>query len=163
MALSAQIQAPLTPVPITLQTLALMAISAVLGAKRGALTQAAYLLTGLCGAPVFAGLKAGPAALLGPTGGYLMAFIPAAFLIGMLAERGWDKSFIKSAAMMLLGSLIIWILGSLHLSLYVGGLTQAIIVGVLPFLPGDGVKIALASVCLPGLWALLQPWMPKQN
>lgn len=163
MAFSAQVQAPLAPVPITLQTLALMVISAVLGAKRGALTQAAYLLTGLCGAPVFAGFKAGPAALIGPTGGYLLAFIPAAFLIGMLAQKGWDKSFFKSAVMMLLGSLVIWLLGSLHLSLFVGGLSQAMTLGVLPFLPGDAIKIALAAGCLPGLWTLLQPYLPKQD
>lgn len=92
-----------------------------------------------------------------------MAFIPAAFLIGMLAQKGWDKSFFKSGVMMLLGSLVIWLLGSLHLSLFVGGLSQAMTMGVLPFLPGDAIKIALAAGCLPGLWTLLQPYLPKQD
>jgi len=163
MAIAAQMQIPLAPVPITLQTLALMVISAALGARRAALTQSAYLLAGLCGAPVFAGLKSGPAALLGPTGGYLLAFIPSAFLIGMLAQRGWDKSLMKSAGMMLLGSLIVWLLGSIHLSLYVGGFSQALALGVLPFLPGDAVKIALAAGFLPGIWTLVQNYLPQKD
>lgn len=154
MALSAQIQIPLEPVPITLQTLMVMVLSAFLGARLGALSQVAYLLAGASGLPVFASFKAGPAVLLGPTGGYLLAFLPAAFVIGLLAEKGWDRTLLKSVSMMLLGCLIIWTMGTLQLSLYLGGLTPAFFAGVLPFLPGDAVKIAVASGVLPGLWAL---------
>jgi biotin transport system substrate-specific component len=161
MTLTAQIQIPLEPVPITLQTLTLMVMSAYLGARLGALSQVLYLLAGASGLPVFASFKAGPAVLFGPTGGYLLAFIPAAFLIGYLAEKGWDRTLIKSVGMMLLGCLIIWTMGTLQLSLYVGGLTQAFFAGVLPFLPGDAIKIAVASGVLPGLWALFGPGLPK--
>ncbi len=161
MTLSAQLQIPLEPVPITLQTLAVLVLSAFLGSRLGALSQVMYLMAGASGLPVFASFKAGPAVLFGPTGGYLLAFIPAAFIIGLLAEKGWDRSLVKSVAMMLLGSAIIWVMGTLMLSLYVGGLTNAIFAGVLPFLPGDAVKIAVASGILPGLWALARPGQPK--
>lgn len=161
MVLSAQLQVPLEPVPLTLQTLAVMVLSAALGARQGALSQALYLAMGAGGLPVFASFKAGPAVLMGPTGGYLLAFIPAALLIGFLAERGWDRSVIKAAAMMVLGSLVIWTMGSLQLSLFVGGFDKALMAGVLPFLPGDAIKIALASGVLPALWAASRPSAPK--
>lgn len=161
MALCAQLQVPLEPVPLTLQTLAVMVLSGALGARLGALSQALYLAMGACGLPVFASFKAGPAVLMGPTGGYLLAFIPAALLIGFLAERGWDKSLVKSVLMMVLGSLVIWTMGSLQLSLFVGGLDKAFLAGVLPFLPGDAIKIALASGVLPGLWAAARSGSPR--
>lgn len=161
MTLSAQLQIPLEPVPITLQTLAVMVLSAVLGSRLGALSQIMYLLAGASGLPVFASFKAGPAVLFGPTGGYLLAFIPAAFIIGLLAEKGWDRSLIKSAAAMLLGSIVIWTMGTLQLSLYLGGLNNASFAGVLPFLPGDAIKIAAAAGLLPGLWALVKPALPS--
>ena len=156
-ALSAQvaIQLPFSPVPITGQTMAVLLVGALLGSRRGALAVLAYIAEGLAGLPVFAGGAAGLARLFGPTGGYLVGFVAAAFLVGWLAERGWDRRFGTTLAAMTLGNLVIYAVGVVWLAVFVGGLSRAWSLGVLPFLPGDVIKIILAAVLLPGGWKLL--------
>lgn len=156
-ALSAQIavQLPFSPVPVTGQTLAVLLVGALLGSRRGALAVLAYIAEGLAGLPVFAGGAAGLARLAGPTGGYLIGFVVAAYVVGLLAERGWDRRFGTTVAAMTLGNGVIYAIGATWLAVFVGGAAQAWSLGVLPFLPGDALKIILAAVLLPGGWKLL--------
>lgn len=155
-ALCAQIRIPLpfTPVPITGQTFGVLLIGAALGATRGALSLALYLLEGAAGLPFFAGGAAGAGHLIGPTGGYLVGFVVAAWITGWLAERGWDRDVRKAIVAMTVGNLVIYLLGVLWLARFVGW-EAAFVKGVLPFLPGDALKIGLAAAALPGTWRLL--------
>jgi biotin transport system substrate-specific component len=146
---------PFSPVPVTGQTLAVLLVGALLGSRRGSLAVLAYIAQGLAGLPVFAGGALGMARLLGPTGGYLVGFVAAAFLVGLLAERGWDRRVLTTAAAMMLGNLVIYAIGALWLAPFVGGPEQALATGVLPFIPGDLVKIAAAALLLPAGWKLL--------
>ena len=142
---------PWTPVPVTAQTFAVLLTSAALGPRRGFLAQLAYLLEGAAGLPVFAGGAAGPAALLGPSGGYLLAFPFAALVTGALASRGWDRRPLPTLAAMLLGSAVILGPGLAQLSRFVP--PRALLAsGLLPFLPGDLIKAALAAGALPLAW-----------
>lgn len=147
---AAQIQVPLpfSPVPITLQTLAVFLVGASLGAKRGALSVALYLAEGSLGLPFFAGGTAGIAGLLGPRGGYLVGFVAAAGLVGWLVERGADRSFARAAGAFALGQLVIYALGVSWLAQFLA-LEQAVLAGVVPFLVGDALKIAVAASTLP--------------
>lgn len=147
---------PFTPVPITGQTFAVLFTGAVLGSRRGALALLLYLLEGAAGLPVFAGGTGGALHLIGPTGGYLISYPLAAGLVGWLAERGWDRQVRRTVAAMLLGNLVIFTLGILQLSLFTHSLTLAFMKGMLPFLPGDLIKIGLAALLLPGGWALVR-------
>jgi biotin transport system substrate-specific component len=157
-ALAAQIAIP-TPwsdVPITGQTFAVLLTGALLGSRLGALAMIAYLIEGASGLPFFAAGGSGLARLtVSPWAGYLWAYPLAAFLTGWLAERGWDRRYLKAAAAMGLGSLVI-LLGGMTWRLWFMPLDQAFATGVLPFLPGDAVKIALAAAVLPSGWALLR-------
>ncbi|MCK8785963.1 biotin transporter BioY [Roseomonas sp. NAR14] len=146
-AASAQIQVPLHPVPMTLQSLVVLLVGAAYGWRLGGATLALYLAEGLAGLPVFAGFNAGPAALLGPTGGFLLGFVPAAALAGWLAERGWARGLAGSAAMLLLGHAVIFAAGIAWLATLVG-LPTAVAAGLLPFLPGTAVKVALGTALL---------------
>lgn len=143
---------PFTPVPLTGQTFGVLLTGMALGSRRGALAVALYLLEGALGLPVFAGGAAGLVKLLGPTGGYLAAFPLAAFVAGLLAERGWDRKPGTTVVGMLLASAVIFLLGALWLARFVGGLGPAVVQGVLPFLPGDLVKASLAAGLLPATW-----------
>jgi biotin transport system substrate-specific component len=156
-ALSAQltVRLPFSPVPITGQTLAVLLVGALLGSRRGAMSLAAYWLQGTAGLPVFAGGGSGPAYALGPTGGYLVGFVAAAFVTGWLAERGWDRHLITAALAMAAGSLAIYACGVTWLSAYVG--ERALALGLLPFLAGDMFKIALATALLPAGWKWIGP------
>lgn len=158
-ALTAQIEIrlPFTPVPITGQTLGVLLTGAALGSRRGALALLLYLLEGAIGLPVFAGGAAGFARILGPTGGYLLALPLAAGIVGLLAERGWDRRLPLAALAMLIGNLVIYLLGVAWLGLYKGilGDVSMLWAGVYPFLPGDLLKIAIAAIVLPGAWKLL--------
>ena len=111
-ALSAKVQIllPFSPVPITGQTFAVLMIGALLGARRGSLAVLAYLIQGAAGMPVFA-FGGGFAILLGPTGGYLIGFIPAAYVTGRLAEKGWDRRIGTTALAMILGNVMIYTCG----------------------------------------------------
>lgn len=154
-ALAAQVAVPLpfTPVPWTLQPLAVLLVGALLGARRGALALVAYLGEGLSGLPVFAGGAFGAAALAGPSGGYLVGFVPAAFVTGFLAERGWDRRFFLTWAAMFLGSCTLFAFGLAWLSRFVGW-QGAVAAGLLPFVLGDLLKQVLAALLLPGLWKI---------
>ncbi|HEY0605267.1 MAG TPA: biotin transporter BioY [Herpetosiphonaceae bacterium] len=158
-ALTAQIEIrlPFTPVPITGQTLGVLLTGAALGSRRGALALMLYLLEGAIGLPVFAGGAAGFARILGPTGGYLLACPLAAGVVGLLAERGWDRRLPLAALAMLIGNLVIYLLGVSWLGFYKGilGDVSMLWAGVYPFLPGDLLKIAIAAIVLPGAWRLL--------
>lgn len=142
---------PFTPVPVTGQTFGVLLIGALLGSRRGASAVALYIAEGSLGLPFFAGGKAGVAALLGPTGGYLVGFIAAAFVIGYLAERGLDRRFRTALPAFLIGELVIFTCGALWLAFFVGA-QNALTAGVLPFLPGDALKVVLAGCLLPAAW-----------
>ena len=155
-ALCAQIAIPLpfTPVPITGQTLGVLLTAALLGSRLGALTIVAYLAEGAAGLPVFApGGAIGIARFYGPTAGYLIGWLPAAFLVGWLAERGWDRKFWTTALAMVLGNLIIYVGGIAGLARYFQA-EERLMKGMIPFLIGDAIKIILAAAALPGAWAL---------
>lgn len=155
-ALGAQLEVPLpfTPVPLTGQTFGVLLAGILLGSRWGSASVALYLAEGLMGLPVFAGGAAGAAVLAGPTAGYLVGFLPAAWLAGRLAERGWDRSPLTAAAAMLLGSSAIFAFGLLNLSRFLSA-SELLAAGLVPFLPGDVVKSALAAAVLPGAWKLL--------
>ncbi len=157
-ALAAQVVVPLpwTPVPITGQTFAVLLTGALLGPRLGALAMLAYLVEGAAGLPFFAAGGAGVTRLLfSPTSGYLLAYPAAAFLVGLLAERGWDRRWLTAGAAMSLGSIVILLGGWAWLTRFVGP-AAAWTSGVAPFLVGDVVKIALAAAVLPTGWALLR-------
>jgi biotin transport system substrate-specific component len=146
-AIGAYIIIPLPPVPITLQTLFLNLAGALLGGYLGALSQVVYILLGVIGLPVFAGGKAGLGVLIGPTGGYLFGFVAAAFLVGKLIAFRNNPGLVWTIFSMAAGMLIIYSLGVFQLTLVAQfSLNKAISIGVLPFLPGDAVKIVLAAL-----------------
>jgi biotin transport system substrate-specific component len=153
-ALTAQIEIPLRPVPITLQTLGVLLAGAMLGSRRGAAALILYLAEGAVGLPVFAGGASGVAYVLGPTGGYLVGFVVAAGVVGWLAERGWDRRPAWTALAMVLGNLLIYAFGVSWLAVLLGGLRSALVQGALVFVVGDLIKIAVATLVLPGGWAL---------
>lgn len=156
-ALAAQIEIPLWPVPITWQTFGVLLVGAVLGRQRGTLSMLAYLSQGALGLPVFAGGAGGVAKLAGPTGGYLFGFVAAAFVVGWLSERGWDRRFLTAAAAMLVGNAVIYVMGLSWLANFVS--REALLkVGLWPFIAGDALKIILAALALPGGWTLLNSW-----
>lgn len=154
LALLAQLAVPLpfTPVPVTGQTYGVLLVGALLGSRRGALSLLLYLAEGGLGLPVLAGGR--PGWPTGPTGGYLLGFVAAAFVVGWLAERGWDRRFGRAAAAMAIGELVIYLVGLPWLALHVGA-DRAVPLGLLPFLPGDAVKLLLAAASLPIGWALV--------
>jgi biotin transport system substrate-specific component len=153
-ALFARISIPLglTPVPITGQTLAALLTGAALGRKRGAAAMTLYLILGSW-LPFYAGGGSGYVWGLA-SGGYIIGFIPAAFVVGFLAERGWDRQVWIILAM-LLGNIIIYVPGLAHLSFFVPE-GQVLELGLYPFIPGDLIKIYIASLALPSAWALLR-------
>jgi biotin transport system substrate-specific component len=158
MALSAQFVIPLpwTPVPITGQTFVVLLAGALLGSRLGALAMIAYLIEGASGLPFF---RAGGGGLtylaVSPTTGYLLSYPLAAFVTGLLAERGWDKRFTTAAVAMAMGSVLILLGGWAWLSLWFKTASDAWRAGVLPFLLGDAIKIALAAAALPAGWAVV--------
>ena len=155
-ALSAQIAfyLPFSPIPITGQTLAVLLCGAVLGSRRGSLSLALYLLQGAIGFPVFAGGTGGLAVFFGPTAGYLAGFVPAAFLVGALCEKGFDRNWASTLIAFLGGQLIIYVLGILRLSSFIG-FEQVLEIGIVPFLFGDAIKIGIAAILLPSCWKMI--------
>jgi biotin transport system substrate-specific component len=138
---------PLPPVPITAQTFFLNVAAILLGGSLGAVSQFIYVMLGVVGIPVFAGGKAGLGVLFGPTGGYLLGFIIAAFVIGMTNRIKKSAGLFWDIFSMLIGMLIIYSLGSIQLSLVAKmNFNKALAVGVLPFIPGDIIKITLAAI-----------------
>lgn len=156
--LIAQISIPLWPVPITGQTLAVLLVGAVLGSRRAGVALTLYLIEGVAGLPFFAGGSSGWATVTGPTGGYILGFIIAAYLVGYLAERGWDRGFIRAAVAMLIGNIVIYIVGLpwLHMVLTQRGIEANVLgVGLFPFVLGDFIKLAIAAAVLPSAWAFV--------
>lgn len=157
-AVAAQFSVPLpfTPVPFVLTPLVVLLCGAALGSRLGAITQALYVLVGVLGAPVFAPsltLPPGVLRLFGPTGGYLMAYPIAAFVVGWLAERGWDRRYLTSAAAMLIGLAIIFLCGVSWLAISVThSLPAAIGAGFVTFVAFDVIKVLAAAAILPRLW-----------
>lgn len=149
LALLAQLRVQLGPVPLTGQTLGVLLLGGAYGAGLGALTLAAYLTAGALGLGVFTGGAAGLAYLAGPTGGYLVGFLAAATLIGYLCERGWDRSFALTALAMLIGSALVYGFGLLWLGRIMPSFGATLQAGLVPFIPGDLVKLALAATLLP--------------
>ena len=151
-ALSAQfaVPVPFSPVPMTLQPLALILVGAALGSARGAAAATLYLLEGLSGLPVFSQGRSGLVMLMGPTAGYLFAYPAATWIAGFVAERGWNRSmFITGAGMIAsIGVLYLggwsWLAGPLGL-----GAKNAFLTGIAPFVVADLVKVAIATVVLP--------------
>jgi biotin transport system substrate-specific component len=166
-AIAAQVSVPMLPVPMTLQTLAALAVGAAYGARLGAITLALYALEGAAGLPVFANFQAGlflPTGEIIASGGYILGFILAAGLVGHLVEKGWGANVIKLCGATLLGAAIIYVPGLIWL---VGWLivmkgmdaTSAIVVaftsGMLPFILGDIIKAVLAALAFPAAFSLL--------
>ena len=156
-ALFAQASFWIGPVPITGQTLAVLLAGILLGSIRGGLSQIVYLSVGLTGFPFWfaAGGPLGMARLIGPTGGYLIGFVFAAFLVGWLAERGWDKKIKTAISAMLIGNIVIYIFGLFWLANFIP-LKGLLAAGLYPFILGDALKILLAGLALPMGWRFIK-------
>ena len=155
--LSAKIQVPFYPVPMTMQTCVLLIISMTLGSKLASLTVLLYLVEGTLGLPVFAGtpLKGlGLEYILGPTGGYLIGFFLASYIVGYLADNGFDRTFFRAFIAMLIGTILIFLCGYVWLSGFIG-LEKAMQFGVLPFFWSELFKIGLATAALPICWNIV--------
>jgi biotin transport system substrate-specific component len=146
-AIGALISLPLQPVPVTLQTLFLYLAGSLLGGRLGALSQFIYVILGVIGLPVFSGGKAGLGVFMGPTGGYLLGFIAGAFVTGKIVDARENPGVVWLVLAMMVGTAVVYTLGVTQLVL-IGKLSvgKAFAAGVLPFLPGDALKIAAASV-----------------
>jgi biotin transport system substrate-specific component len=155
-ALSAQIAIPLpfTPVPLTLQPLAVLLVGVTLGSVRGAAAAALYLLEGFSGLPVFAQGHAGPMWLAGPTAGYLLSYPCAAWVAGWVSERGWGSTTVRAVAGMLLALGVIYLGGFSWLAV-LSGSRAAWIGGVRPFILADIVKVAIGASLLPQMQKLI--------
>ena len=157
-ALSAQVvmPVPFSPVPMTLQPLAVLAVGGLLGGTAALAALVLYMGLGLVGFPVFAGGGSGLLRLLGPTGGYLMSYPFAAFLTGLLAERGLDRRYATSVLAMGAGLAVVFTFGVVWLAWFArpaaGSLDLALRTGLYPFIPADIVKIFVAAAVMPALW-----------
>lgn len=167
-AIAAKIKVPFYPVPMTLQTLAIMLIAASYGFRLGTVTVVAYLGEGLLGLPVFTNTPpeaAGPLYFLGPTGGFLVGFVALAMVVGFLADRGWDRSVVRLFAAILAGQIVLFALGFAWLAWFAQmssgatglGVEKAFVAGVKPFIWAGLLKGALAAFLVPAAWSLLRP------
>ncbi len=148
---------PFTAVPFTLTPLVVLLTGAALGSRLGAAAQMAYLAAGVVGLQVFAPsviLPPGAARLLGPTGGYLLAYPAAAFLVGLLAERGWDRRLWTSALAMAAGLVVIYLGGFAWMTRFAASPAAAFAQGVAPFILADLAKVVIAAMMLPRLRGL---------
>lgn len=172
LAISANIKVPFYPVPMTLQTFAIMALAAAYGSRLAVITVLAYLLEGALGLPVFANAGSGPLYFLGPTGGFLVGFILLALIVGRATDMGWDRSTPKLFAAMVVADVAVFILGFAWLAWFAtlspgllemlkvpegtAGTGTAFAWGVIQqFLLADLLKIALAALAIPAAWKLL--------
>ena len=156
--ISAKTQIATVPVPVTLQMLVVMVIGAAYGPRLGAATVAGYLALGLQGLPVFAGTPEkgiGLAYALGPTGGYLLGFLIAAYVVGLLARSGWDRSPLSMAGAMAVGLLCVYVPGVVWLCSAYGagaGWENWYAWGVKTFLWVDALKLVVAVIAFPAIW-----------
>ena len=156
-ALLAQVAVPVpgSPVPITGQTLAVVLTAAILGPLRGTAVQVLYILTALVGLPFYSDANGGYEVVFGATGGYVIGFIPAAYLIGLAARRGADRNLLKSVPLFIAGQAVIFAVGVPWLALSTGmSAPQALEAGFYPFILGVLGKAAVAAVVLGGAWKL---------
>jgi biotin transport system substrate-specific component len=147
---------PFTPVPLTGQTFAVLLVAAALGSKRGAASMSLYLVMGAIGLPFFAGGAHGLSVVTGATGGYLIGFIVAAYVIGLLAERGLERSIRTSIIPFLVGTVIVYACGVTWLATVIGSFGKAITLGLVPFLIGDVIKLIAAALALPAAWKIVK-------
>jgi biotin transport system substrate-specific component len=161
----AQFSIHIGPIPITGQTFAVLLTGMLLGSRLGAAAVIAYLIEGAIGLPFFA--PGGPLGILrffGPSGGYLVAFPAAAFIVGAFAEHGWDKRYLTAVAAMAIGSTIIFFGGWAWYAILTNTAPVAAFkIAVLPFLLGDVIKIALGAAVLPTGWALLSRGLTRKK
>ena len=158
--ISAKIEVPLAPVPVTLQTMAVMAIALGFGARMAVLAVALYLAQGALGLPVFAGTPErgiGLAYMMGPTGGYLAGFLATALVVGALADRGWSRNIVLSAIACLIGIAVTYALGLAWLGTIMGYGQPLIAAGLAPFIVPDLVKAAVGAIAAPMVWRLISP------
>ena len=161
LAIAAQIRLPMWPVPATMQTFVVLSVGAAYGLRLGLVTLLAYLVVGALGFDVFTGSSAtnnGISYMLGATGGYLVGFVVAGGIMGMLARRGWDQSFGKMALAMLIGNAVIYAIGlpwMAYLFLEAKGAAWVMQWGMTNFLVFDLLKLALAAVLFPVLWRMV--------
>ncbi|MDF1776702.1 MAG: biotin transporter BioY [Rhizobiaceae bacterium] len=156
--LSAKTKVFLGPVDLSLQTLAVFAIAATFGMRLGVATLLLYMAEGMMGLPVFQGTPekgVGIAYMMGSTGGYLAGFVVAAAIVGWAADRGWDRSVGKMFAAVLTAEVLMMALGFAWLATLIGA-EKSWQFGVVPFIAGDLIKVALASTLVPALWAVLR-------
>lgn len=156
--LSAKVQVPFPPVPVTLQSLAVLVLGASYGSRLGAATILLYLAEGASGLPVFANTPPaipGPLYFAGPTGGFLAGFVLAAAAVGFLAERGWDRPLARVGALMIAGHFLIFVPGVIWLSMLVGP-AEAWAIGVQPFLWATLLKTALAAAVMQAGWSIVR-------
>ena len=154
--LLAQFAIPLsfTPVPLTLGTFAALLTGAALGSLRGLLSVGLYMVAGMAGVPWFAGHASGYGF---PSFGYVIGFVAAGALVGWLAQRGADRTVLRTAGLMVLGNVVIYAVGLPYLMAATGmDLSTGLAKGVVPFLLGDAIKIAVAAGLLPAAWKLVQ-------
>lgn len=152
--LSAKVQVPFWPVPITMQSMVALLIGVGFGSRLGALTILAYLAEGVAGLPVFAGVAAGPAYIAGPTGGYLLGFLVGSACAGWAAERGWGRDLSRTMLVMLLGHFLIFAPGVIWLAALFGW-HKAIAFGIAPFLLATLLKSALGAAIVSALWKIV--------
>jgi biotin transport system substrate-specific component len=148
--LSAKVQVPFWPVPMTLQALVVLLIGASYGARLAGFTLGSYLVLGAVGLPVFAS-GAGIAYMAGPTGGYLIGFLAAAVVLGALADKGWGRNLLSALALFAIGEVIIFALGTGWLATLIG-FEKAIAAGLVPFIPAEVLKVAVAAAVLTAAW-----------
>lgn len=156
-ALAAQVSIPLpfTPVPLTLQTFAVLAGAAALGAERAVIAQVLYITLAVAGVPVLAGGASGHEVVVGATGGYLIGFVLASYVVGRISSNGVSTKSGKTALAFLAGSVFIYALGAPWLAFTTGNtITWAIVNGVVPFLVGDLIKAVAAGAVLPLAWKI---------
>jgi len=157
-----RIPLPFNPVPITLQTIFIYLAGSILGGYLSSLSQLVYLLMGIVGLPIFSGGTSGFLVLNGPTGGYLVGFIVGALVIGKLVEIRKDRGFLWFLACMIAGTVTIYLFGVIQLMNWAEiDLGQAVIMGVLPFIFGDLVKIFVAAYVAQRVWRTLPNLIPR--
>lgn len=162
-ALLAKVSFFIGPIPITGQTLGVILVGAALGSARGAAAMATYMFVGLLGLPVFAGPVAGPAYVLAPSFGFILGFIPAAFVAGWFAERAWDRKPLLAFAGFVIASIIPFVIGVPYMAFILSTVmgqdispAGVLAAGLWPFVVPGLIKAGFAAVLIPGAWALVR-------